>query len=105
MDWFNRNKDIQAMVNMSNQKPHLTLYGRWSCPYCVRVYRIITSLGLEERIENRKTTIGSKWRRDLKSRTGKTQVPCLFIDGQAMFESLDIIAWLQENESRIKPPS
>jgi glutaredoxin len=28
---------------------------------------------------------------------GKTQVPCLVIDGKAMYESLDIIDWLKKN--------
>ena len=26
---------------------------------------------------------------------GKEQVPCLFIDGKPMYESLDIIDWLE----------
>ena len=26
---------------------------------------------------------------------GKRQVPCLFIDGEPLYESLDIIAWLE----------
>ena len=28
---------------------------------------------------------------------GKTQVPCLIIDGQALYESDDIIDWLKKN--------
>ncbi|MBS4843870.1 MAG: glutathione S-transferase domain-containing protein, partial [Collinsella sp.] len=28
---------------------------------------------------------------------GKRQVPCLFIDGKPLYESSDIIAWVQEN--------
>ena len=28
---------------------------------------------------------------------GKRQVPCLFIDGKPLYESLDIIKWLEEN--------
>ena len=28
---------------------------------------------------------------------GKEQVPCLFIDGKPMYESLDIIEWLKAN--------
>ena len=28
---------------------------------------------------------------------GKMQVPCLFIDGNPMYESLDIIQWLKDN--------
>lgn len=28
---------------------------------------------------------------------GKQQVPCLFIDGKPLYESLDIISWLEAN--------
>ncbi len=31
---------------------------------------------------------------------GSPQVPCLFIDGRAMYESSDIIEWLKENYKR-----
>ena len=75
----------------------LVLYGRPSCPYCVRVDRVIEELDIEDKITRRLTTYGSEWRDDLRNRTGRTQVPCLFIDGEAMFESLDIIDWMHAN--------
>ena len=28
---------------------------------------------------------------------GKGQVPCLIIDGKALYESADIVRWLEEN--------
>ena len=28
---------------------------------------------------------------------GKMQVPCLFIDGEPLYESMDIIRWLEEH--------
>ena len=34
---------------------------------------------------------------DLKDIGGKPQVPCLIIDGKALYESKDIMDWLQEN--------
>jgi glutaredoxin 2 len=34
-------------------------------------------------------------RRTLLAVGGKEQVPCLFIDGEPLYESLDIIAWLE----------
>ena len=37
------------------------------------------------------------YREKLISAGGKEQVPCLFIDGEPLYESLDIIAWLQEH--------
>ena len=77
--------------------PELILYGRPSCPYCVRVDRVIEELDLEDKLTRRLTSYGSEWRDDLRSRTGSTQVPCLFIDGVPMFESLDIIDWMREH--------
>lgn len=34
---------------------------------------------------------------DLIKRGGKDQVPCLFIDGKALYESDDIIKYFKEN--------
>lgn len=34
--------------------------------------------------------------------TGLTQVPCLYIDGKPLFESLDIINWLRENQATLQ---
>lgn len=31
---------------------------------------------------------------------GKQQVPCLFIDGKALYESSDIISWIDEHLCR-----
>lgn len=75
----------------------LVLYGRPSCPYCARVDRVIEELDIEDKITRRSTTHGTKWRADLQNRTGSTQVPCLFIDGEVMFESADIIDWMRSN--------
>lgn len=30
---------------------------------------------------------------------GKGQVPCLVIDGKPMYESADIVSWLEENSA------
>ena len=59
--------------------------------------RVIDQLELVGSIEYRDTRTDPKWRADLQQRTGRTQVPCLFIDGEAMFESADINDWLEQN--------
>ena len=73
----------------------LVLYKYDACPFCRRVMRVVDDLGLQDRIEYRDTRMEPKWRADLIDRTGRTQVPCLFIDGEAMFESADINDWLR----------
>ena len=77
----------------------LILYGRNSCPYCRFVTAVINKLDIDHLVEHRLTTYGSEWREDLSRRTGRTQVPCLFIDGEELFESDDIIDWLVANYS------
>ena len=37
------------------------------------------------------------YREELIKIGGKTQVPCLVIDGKALYESLDIIEWFKKN--------
>ena len=92
--------EAQIAVSVSSEIPELILYGRDSCPYCYRVKQEIETLGIEEHIVFRDTSFRSKWRTDLQEKTGRTQVPCLFIDGEPLFESLDIIAWLAANVAR-----
>ena len=79
--------------------PQIVLYQFPECPYCVRVLKVIDELSLD--IPQRNTRRNREWRDDLKRRTGRTQVPCLFIDGKAMFESLDIVAYLNQHHPDI----
>ena len=76
----------------------LVLFKFDACPYCRVVQRSLQQLGLH--IEQRDTRAEPRFREQLLRRTGRTQVPCLFIDNQPMFESLDIVAWLEENGHR-----
>ncbi len=74
---------------------HLALYKYDSCPYCRMVFRAID--GLDVNIEYRDTRASAQWRDDHRQRTGRTQVPCLLIDGEPLFESADIQQWLVEH--------
>jgi len=83
----------------STERPDLVLYKFDACPYCRRVARVIDELQLD--IPARDTTLERGARAHLRDQTGRTQVPCLFIDGEPLFESADIIAWLRNNADRI----
>jgi glutaredoxin len=48
-------------------------------------------------LQAKDVSAGSDIRRELQSIGGKTQVPCLVIDGQALYESDDIIQWLKDH--------
>ena len=73
----------------------LILYQFEACPYCAKVRAIVKELGVE--LEMRDTRENDNYREELVAMTGKTQVPCLVIDGKPMHESDDIADYLWEN--------
>lgn len=73
----------------------LELYVFMNCPYCMRVFRYMEEAGIEIPLID--VNADDKARAHLREVGGKVQVPCLFIDGVPMYESLDIIEWLKEN--------
>lgn len=75
------------------QLPDLVLYYFPQCIYCQRVLRVIDELNLD--IPLRDIRKEKKWKQDLLGRTGRKQVPCLFIEGSDLFESKDIILYLK----------
>ena len=87
--------DTSAGAPRKGADHELVLYKFDACPYCFRVMRAIDKLGVQ--VEYRDTRADPRWRADLIQKTGMTQVPCLFIDGKPMFESADIVSWLQKN--------
>lgn len=79
--------------------PSLILYHYDECPYCQKVRRAITALNISAHIELRNTRQDSRHRDDLRALTGRTQVPCLVIDGKPLLESDDIVAYLRKQFS------
>ena len=72
----------------------LDLYMFESCPYCRRVLKAIEASGRTD-VELHNIHKNAEDRKTLIEVGGMEQVPCLFIDGKPMYESLDIIDWLQ----------
>ena len=66
------------------------------CPYCRKVLGAIDDLGLKDRIAFRDARNDPKEKEALVELTGKTQVPCLVIDGDPMHESEDIKQYLYQ---------
>ncbi len=73
----------------------LVLYQYKVCPYCRRVLRFMQQHDIE--IPLRDTLFDRSARAELIEAGGKGQVPALMIDGQVLYESSDIIAWMDEN--------
>jgi glutaredoxin len=92
-----RSPEQQAQVNTATDK--LALYQFQACPFCIKVRKEIARLGLN--IEIRDTQHDPAHRQALQAGGGKVTVPCLQItddQGQVtwMYESNDIIAWLNK---------
>ena len=75
----------------------LELFKRDSCSYCVKVQMLIEELGVGDKIEQLDITRDAAARKRLIEVGGKQQVPCLFIDGNPLYESRDIMDWIEAN--------
>ncbi len=73
----------------------LVLYKFDACPFCYRVQSWLE--GRDVPVVYKDTRQDPEAREELQARTGRTQVPCLFIDGEPLFESGDILEWLEEH--------
>lgn len=73
----------------------LELYVMTGCPYCMKVKRFLADNDVT--IPERNILTDSDAEQTLIAVGGKRQVPCLFIDGAPLYESGDIIAWVQKN--------
>lgn len=77
-------------------RPILVLYYKPNCPFCQKVLNFLEENNLDVPLKN--VDEDPKAREELLHLGGKTQVPCLFIDGKPLFESGDIIDWLKEKK-------
>lgn len=71
---------------------NLTLFYKPTCPYCMKVLAYMQEQDIACEMKN---TLEPGVSDELMAIGGKKQVPCLIIDGQPMYESDDIIAYLQ----------
>ena len=79
--------------------PTLVLYHFPSCPYCRRVQQYLAKhkIAVPEKdiLKDRKAA------EELYRIGGKSQVPCLVIDGKALYESHDIIRWFKKHAKEL----
>ena len=83
---------------MSGKMVQLTLYYIPNCPHCQKVFNFMKQNGISVHIKNRDTS--PEIRSELIQAGGQPQVPCLVVDGKALYESDDIIEWLRTNYKR-----
>jgi glutaredoxin 2 len=80
-------------VDSQGRPLELTLYKYNSCPFCIRVMLQAKALGLD--LPMRDTRNEPQARTELVQLGGKSQVPCLIINGEPMYESADIVRFLK----------
>ncbi|WP_044567100.1 MULTISPECIES: glutathione S-transferase N-terminal domain-containing protein [Anaerococcus] len=84
---------------MKSEDSQFELYFKPDCPYCLKVLNFFRENDIEKfpsyNIED--ATCGDENKKKLEEVGGKVQVPCLVIDGKAMYESDDIIEYAKEN--------
>ena len=73
----------------------LLLYKSDTCLYCIFVMKFIVENNIDIEIKN--ISQNDQILKELVEVGGKRQVPCLFIDGKPLYESQDIIQWLEKN--------
>ena len=77
----------------------LFLYHYEGCSYCTLVRDFIDANHITVTLKDtRKDPLAKA---ELLKIGGKTQVPCLVMDGKALYESADIIQWLKDNRRNL----
>ena len=75
--------------------PKLVLYYHPMCPFCVKVLNFIKSNDIE--IQTKNISQNHQYLQELINMTQRQRVPVLFIDDKPLYESMDIIKWLNNN--------
>jgi glutaredoxin 3 len=86
----------QKKGNVEKQKAvnSLVLYVKYNCPYCKSVLNYIKHHKIEITIKDATLQENATY---LITKGKKSQVPCLFIDGEPLYESRDILVYLMNN--------
>ncbi len=79
----------------------LQLYYFNECPFCRRVLKVINNLNISK-IELCNVHENPKHAEYHFNKTNRNTVPCLYINEVPLFESLDIIDWINQHQSELK---
>jgi glutaredoxin len=95
-----RSAKAQRAVDAATEK--LALYQFEACPFCVKVRRAMARQSLNIELRDARNDMAIK--QELVTQGGRHKVPCLRVespdsDDQWLYESNDIIAYLQANFS------
>lgn len=101
-----RDPALQAQIDESTRE--MAIYQFKACPFCVKTRRAMRRLGLN--IELRDAKGDPRWRDQLLQEGGKIQVPCLYnpsadADTRWLYESADVIAFLEQHVAALETPA
>ena len=82
---------LSCIPTQASEKPTLTLY---YAPWCYACHRVVNYLKQINKQAPLKDVQYPENKDTLITYGGKKQVPCLFIDGEPLYESEAIIDWL-----------
>ena len=85
--------DRRQLVDEQGNPLTLTLYKFDGCYFCHRVISVIDELGVAVSYRDTRSEQGAL--QELLRVGGVDQVPCLFINGEPLYESADIIDFLR----------
>lgn len=87
------------MTKEIERKQDFELYFKPDCPFCLKVLDFFRDKGIIKFISYNieDETAGYENQEKLEEVGGKIQVPCLVVDGKAMYESDDIIEFAKEH--------
>ncbi len=74
-----------------------------SCPFCQNVLQVVEDLNIT--VELLDISKDQAHLSRLLDDTGKRVVPCLYVNDSPMFESQEIIDWLNENKTGLAKKS
>ena len=86
-----RSREKQSEVE--KELENYSLYQFDACPFCIKVRRVMRRLNLP--IELRNANTDSKVKAELLSKGGSSKVPCLRIGDTWIYESSEIILYLE----------
>jgi glutaredoxin len=80
----------------------IALYYFDECPYCQIVIKALKETKLTEHVTMNNIRQVTAHREKLVKDTGRSTVPCLYIDEKPMFESRDIAQWIHDYAKTLK---
>lgn len=86
---------VGPALDKQGQAHELVLYKFDACPYCQRVMAVVGELQVPVVFKDIRRE--PALREELLAIGGKRMVPCLLIDGQPLYESGDIMAYLRQH--------